>query len=61
MFQASKDFQMQCFSVDIIDNNVGNEPDKQFTVIITDISNPVITVGSTNESCVIINDDDGKQ
>ena len=61
MFQASKDFQMQCFSVDVTDNDVGNEPDKKFTVIITDISNPAITVGSTNESFVTIIDDDGKQ
>ena len=56
MFQASKGFQRQCLKVLILDNDVGNEPNKQFSVI---ISNPAIMTGPNNESIVTIIDDDG--
>ena len=55
-FEPSRIGQRLCGNVPIIDDNVGLEPNKLFSVRITSVTNAVI---GDSESCVEIIDDDG--
>ena len=49
--------QTMCFNVTIIDDSLGNEPDEQFSVTITD----AVPAGSVDsEACVTIVDNDSE-
>ena len=58
-FAPSDDGQRVCGKVPII-NDMLDEPNEQFSVRITSVSNPSIMIGPSNETCVTIIDDDGK-
>ena len=59
-FQPSNDGQMLCGNVSIINDNLGNEGDELFSVVITNVSSNKVLIGPNNESCVTIVDDDGE-
>ena len=59
-FEPSADGQRQCGNVPIINDDLGNEGDELFSVVITNTSIPSVMIGPMAESCVTILDDDSK-
>ena len=51
--------QMTCVPLPIIDDEITNEADEQFSVVLRSVSPEGITISDT-EACVTIIDDDGK-
>ena len=60
MFPPSTGGQMACGNVPIMDDNLGNEGDELFSVIITSVSSDKVMIGPNDESCVTILDDDSE-
>ena len=60
MFPPSAGGQTVCENVPIMDDNLGNEGDELFSVIITSVSSDKIMIGPNDESCVTILDDDSE-
>ena len=52
------DGQRLCGNVPITDDMLGNEPNEVFSVTITNVSDPQVTIGVNRESCVTIIDND---
>ena len=59
-FELSNDGQMLCGNVSIINDNLGNEGDELFSVVITSVSSNKVSIGPNSESCVTIVDDDSE-
>ena len=55
---SDEEMQMMCFNISIIDDSLGNEPDEEFSVTISDAV-PAGSVGDV-EACVTIIDNDSK-
>ena len=51
--------QTMCFNVSIIDDLLGNEPDEEFSVTISDTV-PAGSVGANAEACITIIDNDSE-
>ena len=60
MFPPSAGGQTVCGNVPIMDDDLGNEGDELFSVIITSVSGDKIMIGTNDESCVTILDDDSE-
>ena len=60
MFPPSAGGQITCGNVPIMDDDIGNEGDELFSIIITSVSSDKIMIGPNNESCVTILDDDSE-
>ena len=60
MFPPSAGGQTVCGNVPIMDDDLGNEGDELFSVIITSVSGDKVMIGPNNESCVTILDDDSE-
>lgn len=58
LFQPMGSVMQICRNVRIIDDEISNEPDEQFSVSLVN-ANP-IGVFSVSESCITITDNDGK-
>ena len=60
MFKPATDGQTLCGNVPIINDDVGNEGDELFSVVITNVSSSKVSIGPNSESCVTIVDDDSE-
>ena len=59
-FEPSGTGQMLCGNVSIINDNLGNEGDELFSVVIRNVSSSKVSIGPNSESCVTIVDDDSE-
>ena len=59
-FEPSGESQIVCGNVSIIDDRLGNEPNELFSVTITEVSSDTVSIGTGDESCVEIMDNDSK-
>ena len=57
-FEPTANGQRLCGNVPITDDHLRNEPNEVFSVTITNVSDPQVTIGDNRESCVTIIDID---